>query len=192
MMGRFMQYYREHARYLERTYDFVERIGIGELQRLLVEDGEGICAGLDAAVQAAVDAFVDPWQEGTAPVHPLQFTTVVNRAPAERGMSAIATQYALGPLDNIPLGEARVFRVDGRDIAVFRCRSGEVFATSAECPHRGGPLADGLVGEPLGHLSAARLPVRSSHRRSDGARLRSPRRRIASASTPATLTLDLA
>ena len=25
LMGRFMQYYREHARYLERTYDFVER-----------------------------------------------------------------------------------------------------------------------------------------------------------------------
>ena len=29
---------------------------------------------------------------------------------------------------------------------MFRCRSGEVFATSAQCPHRGGPLADGLVG----------------------------------------------
>ena len=44
-MGRFMQYYREHARYLERTYDFVERVGIGELRRLLVDDAEGICAG---------------------------------------------------------------------------------------------------------------------------------------------------
>ena len=39
-----------------------------------------------------------------------------------------------------------MFRVDGKDVAVFRCRSGNVFATSAECPHRGGPLADGLVG----------------------------------------------
>ncbi|HZA49982.1 MAG TPA: nitrite reductase large subunit NirB, partial [Myxococcaceae bacterium] len=53
MMGRFMQYYREHARYLERTYDFVERIGIGDLQRLLIDDAEGLCAELDAAVQAA-------------------------------------------------------------------------------------------------------------------------------------------
>ena len=25
-MGRFMQYYRENAKYLERTYDFVERV----------------------------------------------------------------------------------------------------------------------------------------------------------------------
>ena len=61
-------------------------------------------------------------------------------------MSAVTQLHPLGPLDRIPVGEARVFRVDGKDVAVFRCRSGEVFATSAECPHRGGPLADGLVG----------------------------------------------
>jgi nitrite reductase (NADH) small subunit len=29
---------------------------------------------------------------------------------------------------------------------VFRTRAGEIFAVQAECPHRGGPLADGLVG----------------------------------------------
>jgi nitrite reductase (NADH) small subunit len=29
---------------------------------------------------------------------------------------------------------------------VFRTRSGEVFGVQAECPHRGGPLADGLTG----------------------------------------------
>jgi nitrite reductase (NADH) large subunit len=78
VMGRFMQYYREHARYLERTYDFVERIGIRELQRLLIDDAEDLCAELDAAVQAAVDAFADPWQEGNVPIHPLQFRTIAN------------------------------------------------------------------------------------------------------------------
>jgi NAD(P)H-nitrite reductase large subunit len=83
VMGRFMQYYREQARYLERTYDFVERIGIAEIKRLLVEDADGICAGLDAAVQAAVDAFVDPWQEAAAPVHPLQFTTIAKTLEPE-------------------------------------------------------------------------------------------------------------
>ena len=30
-MGRFMQYYREHGKYLERTYGFVERVGIETL-----------------------------------------------------------------------------------------------------------------------------------------------------------------
>jgi len=61
-------------------------------------------------------------------------------------VSAPAVLHALGPIDAIPLGEARVFRVEGREVAVFRCRSGDVYATGAECPHRGGPLADGLVG----------------------------------------------
>jgi nitrite reductase (NADH) small subunit len=60
-------------------------------------------------------------------------------------MSSTVT-HPLGPIEAIPLGEGRVFRVDGRDLAVFRCRSGAVYATGAECPHRGGPLADGLVG----------------------------------------------
>jgi nitrite reductase (NADH) small subunit len=50
-----------------------------------------------------------------------------------------------GRLDRIPLGEGRKVRVAGVEIAIFRTRSGEVFAVQAECPHLGGPLADGLV-----------------------------------------------
>ena len=52
----------------------------------------------------------------------------------------------LGPVSRIPLGEGRVFAVDGRRIAVFRPRDGRLFAVEADCPHRGGPLADGLLG----------------------------------------------
>jgi nitrite reductase (NADH) large subunit len=81
-IGRFMQYYREHARYLERTYDFVERLGIERLRRVLVADAEGIAARLDADVERAVAGFVDPWLEASAPVHPSQFrTTVATVAP---------------------------------------------------------------------------------------------------------------
>jgi nitrite reductase (NADH) large subunit len=76
-MGRFMQYYRERAKYLERTYDFVERVGIEELRRVLVDDAEGICSRLDAEIQAAVDAYADPWQEAAEPVHPAQFSRVL-------------------------------------------------------------------------------------------------------------------
>jgi nitrite reductase (NADH) small subunit len=46
----------------------------------------------------------------------------------------------------IPEGEGRTFKVAGVCIAVFRTHSGEVFATQADCPHLGGPLADGLTG----------------------------------------------
>ena len=53
----------------------------------------------------------------------------------------------LGPVDRIPAGEGRNFDVGGRSIAVFRTRRGKVLATQAACPHKRGPLADGIVGE---------------------------------------------
>jgi nitrite reductase (NADH) small subunit len=55
-------------------------------------------------------------------------------------------EVLIGPLAQIPAGEGRVFQVGGRRVAVFHARDGSVYATQAECPHRGGPLADGLVG----------------------------------------------
>ena len=51
----------------------------------------------------------------------------------------------LGPAHRIPLGEGRTYRVGDATVAVFRPRSGGVFAVQSDCPHRGGPLADGLV-----------------------------------------------
>jgi len=52
----------------------------------------------------------------------------------------------LGLLSMIPPGEGRNFDVAGEKIAVFHTRAGEVFAVQSACPHRGGPLADGLLG----------------------------------------------
>ena len=75
-MGRFMQYYRENAKYLERTYGFVERIGIDKIRAILLEDND-YTAGLDAAIQAAVDAFKDPWLEAAVPATASQFVSTL-------------------------------------------------------------------------------------------------------------------
>ncbi len=56
-------------------------------------------------------------------------------------------EFALGSVDQIPPGEGRAFLAGDEPIAVFQTRAGEVFATQAFCPHRHGPLADGLVGD---------------------------------------------
>ena len=53
----------------------------------------------------------------------------------------------LGSVDRIPMGQGKLFEVQGMPIAVFRSRDGSVFATQAACPHRGGPLADGILGQ---------------------------------------------
>jgi nitrite reductase (NADH) large subunit len=75
LTGRFLQYYRENANWLERTYAFVPRIGIERLRELLVDDVDGIAARLDAAMDATVAAYRDPWKERTEPVTPGQFRT---------------------------------------------------------------------------------------------------------------------
>ena len=75
-MGRFMQYYRENAKYLERTYGFVERVGIEHVRSVLIDGSEGICERLDAEIQTSVDAYKDPWLEAEIPVHPNQFVSV--------------------------------------------------------------------------------------------------------------------
>jgi nitrite reductase (NADH) small subunit len=55
------------------------------------------------------------------------------------------SDISLGRVDEIPVGEGRAFAVDGRQIAVFRLRDGSVRAVDAVCPHRGGPLSDGIA-----------------------------------------------
>ena len=49
-------------------------------------------------------------------------------------------------VDDIPvLGARRVARDQGLDVAIFRNDTGEVFALLDRCPHKGGPLSQGIV-----------------------------------------------
>lgn len=52
---------------------------------------------------------------------------------------------AIGLLRNIPPQGARVVRTEHGEVAVFRNSADEVFALLNRCPHRGGPLAEGIV-----------------------------------------------
>lgn len=51
----------------------------------------------------------------------------------------------VGSLNDIPKQGARVVRTDKGDIAVFRTADDEVFALRDKCPHKGGPLSQGIV-----------------------------------------------
>ena len=49
-------------------------------------------------------------------------------------------------VDDIPvLGARRVARPRGMDVAVFRNDQDQVFALLDRCPHKGGPLSQGIV-----------------------------------------------
>ncbi|MEU4533119.1 nitrite reductase large subunit NirB [Micromonospora ureilytica] len=75
LTGRFLQYYRESANWLERTYAWVPRVGIDHIRAVVVDDSDGIAARLDAAMAASVAAYRDPWLERREPVTPGQFRT---------------------------------------------------------------------------------------------------------------------
>jgi len=76
--GRFMQYYREHAKWKERTYDFVPRIGLERIKAVVIDDADGIAAALDANMQASVDGAYDPWKEAIRPKTANQFASVIS------------------------------------------------------------------------------------------------------------------
>ena len=84
---------------------------------------------------------------------------------------SVEMEVTLGPLHSIPAGEGRSFQAGTKRIAVFRTRQGELFASQADCPHRGGPLADGLARGLYAHLSAAFSQIRPIDRPLDGRRL---------------------
>ena len=52
----------------------------------------------------------------------------------------------LGAVDAIPPGQGRCYVIGTGEVAVFRQRNGRIFATQNRCPHRQGPLAEGLLG----------------------------------------------
>ncbi len=51
----------------------------------------------------------------------------------------------IGPIDAIPIRGARVVKSAGGCIAVFRTAADAAFAIDDACPHKAGPLSQGIV-----------------------------------------------
>ena len=72
--GRFIQYYRENAKYLERTHGFVTRVGLDKIRAVVVEDSEGIAERLDREIAESKAAYKDPWKEALLPGNDTRFS----------------------------------------------------------------------------------------------------------------------
>ncbi|MEM7290744.1 MAG: nitrite reductase small subunit NirD [Pseudomonadota bacterium] len=61
-------------------------------------------------------------------------------------MNAVSkTWVAIGSLSDIPKQGARCISVAERTIAIFRTQDDNVFALEDKCPHKNGPLSQGIV-----------------------------------------------
>jgi nitrite reductase (NADH) small subunit len=63
----------------------------------------------------------------------------------------------IAALDDIPRQGARVVKTQGGCIAVFRTADDQVFALDDRCPHKGGPLSEGIV-----HGTAVTCPLHAA------------------------------
>jgi nitrite reductase (NADH) large subunit len=68
----FLQHYRENAEHLERTYGYLERVGIDAVREAVLDpDQQAELLERYRIAKAACDP--DPWRERDVPVHPRQF-----------------------------------------------------------------------------------------------------------------------
>ena len=61
---------------------------------------------------------------------------------------------AVGSLYDIPLLGSRIVRLPNMDIAIFRAEGDKLFAVEDKCPHKEGPLSQGIV-----HGSSVTCPL---------------------------------
>ena len=57
--------------------------------------------------------------------------------------------HEIGALDDVPRLGSRVVNTPHGDVAIFRAADDQLFALRDRCPHKGGPLSQGIVH---GHL----------------------------------------
>ena len=141
-----VQMYREQARYLERIYKWAKRVGVAEIRRQILDDAERRSALLRPLRLLAEFAQVDPWSERVSGKDKHEFrplATVGLRAGG--GVSAMRLDRRR-PLPTFPLRGARCVKHAARARSrVFRTADDRVFAIEDHCPHKGGPLSQGIV-----------------------------------------------
>ena len=62
--------------------------------------------------------------------------------------------FDIGSIDDIPLRGARCVKTPQGKIGVFRTHDDRIFAIEDHCPHKGGPLSEGIV-----HGAAVTCPL---------------------------------
>ena len=149
MSRRSSQLYREQGRYLERVWKWVEKVGLETIRAAIMDDHDGRRALFERFVKSQRAAQKDPWAERAAGRERTNSRrSPIHRACADgRRMSDPSTDS--GSMSARCTHSRCAARAPcGRRAARSRCSappSDEVFALENRCPHKGGPLSEGIV-----------------------------------------------
>ena len=150
LTGRFIQYYRETANWLERTYAWVPRLGIEHVRAVVVDDAEGIAAdarrrraGLRRRLPGPVEGARRPGRARPVPHRAAPDRPAAGPGPMSARRAGASAARAGAAVGDPGRRGPRVRRggPPGRRVPAPRRHASR--ALDAVCPHRGGPLADG-------------------------------------------------
>ena len=140
-----VQMYREQARYLERIYKWTKRVGVAEIRRQVLDDlpaPPGVLRPLRLLAEIRSGRSLVG-----ARLRPAQARVPAARGGRHGGGGGVMGMnwIAIGNLSDIPVRGARCVATPAGKIAVFRSADDRVFAIEDHCPHKGGPLSQGIV-----------------------------------------------
>ncbi len=168
IIDRFLMFYIRTADRLTRTSVWLEKMegGLEHLRQVIVEDSLGLCAELEADMQALVDSYQCEWAavvndpekrarfraaaSGEANVHwihergqkrPADWPREPAPAPARRHLPVLpptTTRWVrVARVGDVPLDTGIVVRHGQAELALFRFgQEGTLYATQNMCPHK--------------------------------------------------------
>ena len=165
--GRFIQYYRENAKYKERTYTFVERVGIERIRAIVVDDSERHGGrARSARCRNRSRPTRDPWLErDDAGDRRTSSDSSLPVLQSERHGDRASTSARSA---QIPPGEGRNFEVGGPQGRGLPQPRRPRLRHPGRLPAPGRPAGRRAGRRRHAGLPAARVEVRSRHRPGPG------------------------
>ncbi|MBC9716878.1 nitrite reductase large subunit [Streptomyces sp. TRM66268-LWL] len=144
LIDRFLMYYVRTGERLERTSAWLERMdgGLDHLKSVLIEDSLGICAELEAQMERHVAAYQDEWAAVLADPEKLKRFKPFTAAPED------GVDFRQDLVADLEPGRGRVAVLpDGTEAALFKDRSGALYAVGNHDPYSGAAvIANGIMG----------------------------------------------
>lgn len=64
-------------------------------------------------------------------------------------MTKLLEKYKVCSIEDIPRQGGRLVKIDDKEIAIFRTSDDTIYALENKCPHKNGPLVEGIITDDI-------------------------------------------